>query len=217
MENNNNLEKITITKKRKLDYDKDQIRAEAKQLSACPEQWTLVSKYSIGKMKDWVESKRFEQDRKFQQNIFEGVHKLYAMAIDVISKGNGFVQEQLLDDESLKESLHLELSTILKFLNNKTRILFLTGNGTVTGKMIQKKTEKSETAIVEELPLEEIKDDDVEQSQKTIYKSDESENIEFERTVYNNMEVVDTSEFREQECQDSDTGDEEDEEIHGDY
>ena len=212
MENNNNLEKITITKKRKLDYDKDQIRAEAKQLSACPEQWTLVSKYSIGKMKDWVESKRFEQDRKFQQNFFEGAHKLYSMAIDFISKGDGYVEQQLLGDESLKESLEMELSTILKFLNNKTRILFLTGNGTVHGKMLQKKTEKNETAIVEELPLEEIKDVVTNPS----CESDKSENIEFESPVYNNMEHVDLPEFREQEEYD-DTGDEEDEKIHGYY
>ena len=217
MENNNNLIGEKITKKRKLDFDKDQLKSEAQSLCDCPEQWTLISKYNLNKMKDWVQEKRFAQDRKFQNTVFEGVHKLYALAIDFIAKGNGFVERQLLEDESLKESLEVELTSVLKYLNNKSRILFLTANDSVQGKMIQKKTEKSETAtIVEELPLEEIKKDAVEQITKPIYESDKSENIEFESPVYNNMEHVDLPEFREQEESD-DTGDEEDEKIHGYY
>ena len=217
MENNNNLIGEKITKKRKLDFDKDQLKSEAQSLCDCPEQWTLISKYNLNKMKDWVQEKRFAQDRKFQNTVFEGVHKLYALAIDFIAKGNGFVERQLLEDESLKESLEVELTSVLKYLNNKSRILFLTANDSVQGKMIQKKTEKSETAtIVEELPLEEIKKDAVEQITKPIYESDKSENIEFESPVYNNMEHVDLPEFREQEEFDE-TGDEEDEKIHGYY
>ena len=216
MENNNNLEKITITKKRKLDFDKDQLKSEAQSLCDCPEQWTLISKYNLNKMKDWVQEKRFAQDRKFQNTVFEGVHKLYALAIDFISKGNGFIERQLLEDEALKESLEVELTTVLKYLNNKSRILFLTANDGVQGKMIQKKTEKNETAtIVEEFPLEEIKKD-VEQTTKPIYESDQPEVIQSKPQIFNNMEYVDLPEFREQEESDE-TGDEEDEKIHGYY
>ena len=217
MENNNNLIGEKITKKRKLDFDKDQLKSEAQSLCDCPEQWTLISKYNLNKLKDWVQEKRFAQDRKFQNTVFEGVHKLYAMAIDFISKGNGYIERELLKDESLKESLEVELTTVLKYLNNKSRILFLTVNDSVQGKMIQTKTEKNETVIVEELPLEEIKDE-VEQTPHQIYESDKSEVRQSESQIFNNMELVDTSEFREQECEDDDTGDEEeDEAIHGYY
>ncbi len=52
-------------KKRKLDDkkdDNDELKQKARLYCSCTEQWKIVNKYSVDKLKTWVDEKEFEPD-----------------------------------------------------------------------------------------------------------------------------------------------------------
>jgi hypothetical protein len=136
------------TKKRKVPEQEDltEIKAIAKSFCTCPEQWKSVSRYSKEKLKDFVETKNFEKDAAMRDTVFSALHKVYAFTLDFLTKGDGYVKTQIENDISLKDAIEVECGSFLKFLNNKSKIAFLTSTDTVQGKLTQK---QNEIAVIE--------------------------------------------------------------------
>ena len=93
------------------------------------------------KLQKFIEQKIFECDTNLSDSIMDGIHKAYAFLVDKATKSNGYVQTQILADDSLKESLKNEAIPLLQFLNNKLKIALLTGNNVIQGKMEQRESD----------------------------------------------------------------------------
>ena len=67
------------------------------------------------------------------------------MVTDFISKGGGYVEQEMMNDLSLRTSIETEFQDLLYFLNNKIKILFLTGTNVFNGKRLRRRNEPRPT------------------------------------------------------------------------
>ena len=134
-------------KKRKIEEDKDDIKAKAKILCRDAEEWSSVCKMSTKQLQSYIDKKEFENNANLRSSVFDGVHRAYAFLADKLSSGNGYVQETMLQDMSLRESIENEAIPLFKYLNNKAKIAFLSANNVVQGKIKQ----KAEAPVIEEI------------------------------------------------------------------
>ena len=134
-------------KKRKIEEDKDGIKEKAKSLCRDVEEWSSVCKMSTKQLQSYVDRKEFEQSAALRNSVFDGLHRAFAFIADKLSAGDGYVQEQMLSDVSLRESIENEAIPLFKYLNNKAKIAFLTGNNVVQGKIKQ----RIEAPVIEEI------------------------------------------------------------------
>ena len=140
--NNEKPTKVT-GKKRKAEKEEnlDELRAIAKSFCSCPEQWKSVSRYKKERLREFVDAKQFERDQAMRETVFSSLHKLYAFGLDLVSRGDGHVREQIENDLSLRDALEQECGSLLKYLTNKRKIAFLTTTNVVQGKVVQKQSE----------------------------------------------------------------------------
>ena len=75
--------------------------------------------------------------------MFSSFHKLHAFGLDFFSRGEGYVREQIENDLTLRDALQQECGAILQYLNNKSRIVFLSTCDAINRKMIQKQSEST--------------------------------------------------------------------------
>ena len=146
--------KVTKTKrKRKTPYSKDgdpemkELRKRAKSYCKCYEQWRSIMRYKKERLKDFVEQKDFDRDSQLKDNIFNFIHKAYAKIIDILSKGNGHVLEHLENDISLRGAIEDEGRDLIKFLNNKLKIIALSSSDVYQGKAQQRREEKTNPKV----------------------------------------------------------------------
>ena len=137
---------VKVTGKKRKMEDPD-VKERAKSLCRDAEEWSSVCKMSTKQLQSYVDRKEFEQSAALRNSVFDGVHRAYAFLADKISGGEGFVQEQMLSDMSLRESIEDEALPLFKFLTNKAKIAFLTGNNVVQGKIKQ----RAEAPVIEEI------------------------------------------------------------------
>jgi len=136
---------------RKGDPELQDMRAEAKSLCGSYEQYRSVSKYKKERLRDWLEQKQFDSDAQLQETVFSFAHKAYSMAVDFLTKGDGHVKDRLSNDLTLRTAIEDEGRDMVKWLTNKSKIVFLTMNDTFEGKMEQKKEKQKEPATIEEI------------------------------------------------------------------
>ena len=134
-------------KKRKVEDDKDELRQKAKILCRDSNEFSEVNKMSAKQLRSFVDQKEFDQSAALRGSVFDGIHQMYAFVADKLSRGEGYVQEQMLSDQSLRESIEQEALPLFQYLNNKVRIALLTGNNVVQGKIKQ----KAESPAVQEI------------------------------------------------------------------
>ena len=134
-------------KKRKIEEDKDGIKEKAKSLCRDVEEWSSVCKMSTKQLQSYIDKKEFENNANLRSSVFDGVHRVYAFLADKLSAGDGYVQQKMLQDMSLRESIEDEALPLFKYLNNKAKIAFLSANNVVQGKIKQ----KAEAPVIEEI------------------------------------------------------------------
>jgi len=140
---------------RKGDTELQDMRATAKSLCNSYEQYRSVSKYKKERLRDWLEQKQFDNDAVLRESVFSFAHKAYAYAVDFLTKGGGHVKERMSNDLSLRTAIEDEGRDMVKWLNNKSKIAFLTMNDTFEGKMEQRIEDKNNTpATIEEIHQE---------------------------------------------------------------
>ena len=125
-----------VTKKRKSaedDTEKDELRHEARTLCCSSEQWKVVSKYPTSKLREWVDMKKFDSDRKVADNIVQRGVQLFGSAVDRLLGADGYISAEFDSDVVLVDSVKQEVGGFLRLLNNKVRILFSAGNNVFSG------------------------------------------------------------------------------------
>ena len=148
-------EVVVKKKKRKLekkDDDKDderETKEKARLYCSCSEQWVVISKYSAQKLKDWVELKEFDNQKKLNETIFSFVHGAIAYAFDLILRGDNYIKHEIENDVSLRHSLEIEAGNWATLLSNKLKIGCLLSVDAANGKMRQRQENKSSVVITE--------------------------------------------------------------------
>jgi hypothetical protein len=123
--------KVTKKKRKRSEKAEDveelvELKKKAKFFCRCPEQWTTVSKMSKPRMKDWVAEKEYEKQAELYSTVAEFAHQMFAVVLDKLTRGDGYVETELKADQSLKECLRNELGSIVSYLTNRWRLGALT-------------------------------------------------------------------------------------------
>jgi hypothetical protein len=132
-----------------------ELKQKARMLCGSPEQWRSVSRYPTSKLTEWVESKEFDRTSAFQESVFGFVHKTFALILDTVARGDGYVEEELLADQTLKSALIEEMYGLVGFLTNKYRIIALTTADCTHAKRRQWKEAPPPPVIIEEIQNDE--------------------------------------------------------------
>lgn len=149
--------KVKVVKKRKTpdtNEEKNTLLHAARGVTPTTDEWSKVRKYNISKLRDYVELRHFERDRAVGEGMIGRGVQLAAKMFDKLLKAEGYVEKEIVTDQALLECVQSELGDIIKFLNNKVRILFLLGNDTLSG--LSKKPRVDSASIEEEKEDEDI-------------------------------------------------------------
>jgi hypothetical protein len=115
-------------RKRKAIEDKDgldELKRQARLYCKCPEQWRSVSRYAPKRLAEFCQEQQFSRDQQMYDNIFDAAHHMYAFAMDKLSRGNGYVENDLKSDVSLRECIEVELMAVCRFLTNRWKFMAL--------------------------------------------------------------------------------------------
>ena len=126
-----------------------ELKQKARLYCRCPEQWKSVSRYSDQRLMEFVQEKQFDQQRHLYNTVFGFTHTLWALAMDIILKGNGFVKQQIENDLSLRHAIEEEGVNFVSFLNNRCKFMALTAVDCFNGKR-QQLVSQPETIVIEE-------------------------------------------------------------------
>lgn len=140
-------------KKRKLDEkkdDTDELKQKAKLYCSCTEQWKIINKYNVDKLKTWVDEREFEQTKRLHETVFSFVQRAIAFGLDTVTFGDDHVSKEIQDDVSLRQALEVEAGNWLAFLSNRFKILALLSADVANGKLKQKQENKSMITIIEQ-------------------------------------------------------------------
>ena len=140
-------------KKRKLDEkkdDTDELKQKARLYCSCTEQWKIINKYSVDKLKTWVDEREFEQTKRLHETVFSFVQRAIAFGLDTVTFGDDHVSKEIQDDVSLRQALEVEAGNWLAFLSNRFKILALLSADVANGKLKQKQENKSMITIIEQ-------------------------------------------------------------------
>ena len=144
---------VVSKKKRKRENDDgglSDLKQKARLYCSCPQQWKSVSKYGLKRMEEFVQEKEFERQQQLFDNIFGFAHQFLALALDTVTKSNGFVQTEIENDLSLRQAIEAEGARFVQFLNNRWKLLALTSVDVFNGKRKQLLAEPpAEPEIVE--------------------------------------------------------------------
>ena len=151
-----NKEKAKVTnKKRKVEKAPadEELRNKARYFCSCPEQWRSVSRYSPERMQCFVEENQFREQQNLQGQIFEFVQRGIGYVFDKFTNGGGYVEEQIIHDQSLHSAIQSEASNFVALLSNKLKLVVLLGADVTSGKMNQYQ-QQPKIEEIQEIPYE---------------------------------------------------------------
>ena len=124
-------------KKRKMSLFDEDLKQKARLLCKCPQQWKSVSKYNPVRMQEFIDEYEFNQQHSLHESLFGFVHDMWALCVDKMTRGDGFVQTELKNDLSLRAAFETEGQNLVKFLTNRYKIVALTAIDGFNGKKHQ--------------------------------------------------------------------------------
>ena len=128
------------TKKRKrviTDAGDDLLRQKARLFAKTPEAWRSVCKYSATRLKEYVEEHEHQQQQHLYETVFDFTHKMVGVVIDKISRADGYVQNEIEADITIRQCIEMELQNWVQFLSNRYKALACLGIDVVNGKKRQ--------------------------------------------------------------------------------
>jgi len=102
------------------------------------------------KLQKYIAEQEFNQNQNLKLTFFSGLHKIFAFAVDTVSRANGHVQKQLLGDLVLQQAVEDEALPLLSYLNNRSKIAMLLFHDVIQGKMTQRSLEPEAKIVLEE-------------------------------------------------------------------
>ena len=151
---------VTTGKKRKAITNKEatnDLRQKARLYCKCPQQWRSVSRYNTKRLEEFVEEQEYNNQSALYESVFGFIHNLVALAMDTVSKGDGYVKTEIEGDMSLRQAIEHEGGNFAKLLSNRFRIGLLIAIDTYNGKMKEIK-QRPPDPIIEEVPDESNQD-----------------------------------------------------------
>lgn len=146
----------TKSQKRKKEDEDDieDLRHKARAYCTSPAEYRRVTKLPRSKLEDFIEEKTWEAAQKVADTFILGLHQGLAQLLDSVAKGGGFVEQEIIMDMALRESLQEEAKSIYFLLSNKIKILTLSFLDTLHGKRNQRKGHQCTEAPVESCRVE---------------------------------------------------------------
>ena len=110
------------------------------QLTSIPDEELKQQLNRIARMKEndlnfELEKARFRMDSSWTKNLAEVVKDGTAIALDTITKGNGFVQKEISEDKQLEGGIYSQIENYAFSMNPKIRIAVLAATDTIKGLM----------------------------------------------------------------------------------
>ena len=136
----------TQKKKRKVEdkkEDNDEIKQKARLYCKCTEQWKIISKYNPEKLRTWVDEKEFDQIKALHETIFSFATRVIGFGLDKLCLADDYVNKEIQNDISLRESIEIECANWVSFLSNRFKIVALLGVDIANGKLKQTQENKS--------------------------------------------------------------------------
>lgn len=143
---------VKVTKKRQRDdTDDDEKRSllhVARGVCSSAQEWQSIRKYKVKQLRDWVEMRQFERDRAVGEGMIGRGVEVLGHVIDKVTRGGGYVASEIQHDTALAECVQSELGDLIKYLNNRVKIVFLLFNDICAGLAKKPKT-NDETPHIE--------------------------------------------------------------------
>ena len=141
--------------KESADEKLEVLRRQARFYCRDAQEWHTIAKWKESKLSDYVQEKSFEAQKALSDSAFDTIHKGLAVALDRLTKGHGWVEKEVGNDLTLRQSIQLEGSDLLFLRNNKIKIAILILIDSFHGKQRQREFEMCHQAyggpeIVEE-------------------------------------------------------------------
>jgi hypothetical protein len=129
---------VTSRKRARIVNEVDQeLKQKARLYCSSAEQWKIVSRYSNERLRDFCDSHEFQKQSELHNTVFSFVQRALALAMDLVSGGDGYVQREIESDLSLRKSIELEAGAFVSLLSNKFQIVSLLAIDSTNGKLNQ--------------------------------------------------------------------------------
>ena len=139
----NQKPEVVTTKKRKrtkAETNKETIellKRRARLYAKSPEAWRCVSRYSEKRLREYCEEKEHEQQQNLHETVFGFAHQAVAWVADFLSKGDGYVRDQIEADMTIRQCLEQEGQNWVQFLSNRWKCAACINIDIVNGKRRQ--------------------------------------------------------------------------------
>ena len=136
-----NTVNVTKTKKRKPEEDPDVTELKHRCKFHCKDikEWRTVSKYNKIKLEEYLSDRTFMDSAQMCQNFSHVALETYAFILDKVVKVNGFEEQEMNSDVTLKDAISREMIEIVTKITNRIQILILTSVNIFNGKKKQLK------------------------------------------------------------------------------
>ena len=104
-------------------------------------------------MQCFVEENQFREQQNLQGQIFEFGQRGIGYVFDKFTNGGGYVEEQIIHDQSLHSAIQSEASNFVALLSNKLKLVVLLGADVTSGKMNQYQ-QQPKIEEIQEIPYE---------------------------------------------------------------
>lgn len=129
-----------ISKKKRKKDDDDEARAlkhKAKYYCRDPKEWRIVSKYSKDKLETYLSDQEFLSAAKIAEQISSFTQNFYAMVLDKVTKSDGYVEQEIKNDLTLRDAISRELVEYVKHITNRFQIAIFSTVNVINGKRKQ--------------------------------------------------------------------------------
>ena len=128
--------------------DRESVKKQCRYYCSTPEEWRTVGKYSLQRQKDYIEEKKFIEQKNLSETVVSATHSLFAVVVDKIGQSDSYIENEINNDLTLRHAIDKEFSELIYIFNNKIRILFLTCVNIFNGKRKQIRERAPQPTIV---------------------------------------------------------------------
>ena len=90
------------------DQDREEIRRLCEYYCSSPAEFKIISRYKIERQREYVQEKQFTEAKELHASVFNGTHRFFSVVTDFISEGGGYVEQEMMNDLSLRTSIETE-------------------------------------------------------------------------------------------------------------
>lgn len=127
-------------KKRKATPNEDELKdlkQKAKFHCRDLKEWRVVSKFSKAKLETYLSDQTYLESAQIAQHFGSFATDMYGFLLDKVTKGGGFVEQEIKSDVTLRNAVQRELVEYVRIITNRLQILIFSGVNVLNGKKKQ--------------------------------------------------------------------------------